>query len=95
MLLFQPSAQVHVPYRCRHSFVFKICRYSSDWKLIIGAVGEETERLKHLVNTLNLAPKVKFVGWLDKERNFYYYSIAKFWYQYHQVMRLLLVCWKL
>jgi glycosyltransferase involved in cell wall biosynthesis len=50
-----------------------------DWKLIIGAVGEETERLKHLVNTLNLASKVKFVGWLDKERNFYYYSIAKFW----------------
>lgn len=47
-----------------------------DWKLIIGAVGEETKRLKALVTTFNLEDKVEFVGWLTKEDNIKNYQKA-------------------
>ncbi len=49
------------------------------WKLVIAGTGSETENLKQLVKTLSVENNVKFVGWLNQEQNFYYYSIAKYW----------------
>ena len=57
----------------------KFAENEPDWKLVIGATGSETENLKALAADLNLGDKIEFVGWLDKEKNFYYYSIAKIW----------------
>lgn len=49
------------------------------WNLVVAATGSETDKLKMLVNQLGITDKVKFVGWLDKTQNNYYYSIAKYW----------------
>ena len=57
----------------------KFVEHAPDWKLVVAATGSETEKLKDLVKELNINDKVKFVGWLDSERNFHYYSIAKVW----------------
>ena len=46
---------------------------------MVAATGSETEKLKELVKKLNINDKVEFVGWLDSEQNFHYYSIAKIW----------------
>ena len=50
-----------------------------DWKLVIAATGDETDDLKKKVVDLQLADKVEFVGWIDKEENEAWYSKAKFW----------------
>ena len=50
-----------------------------EWKLVIGAIGTETEKLKNLVSELNLNEKVEFVGWLEKEDNMKWYAKAKIW----------------
>lgn len=52
-------------------------RVHSDWKLVIGAVGTETERLKELVKSLDMSDKVEFVGWLEKVDNNNWYSRSK------------------
>ena len=57
----------------------KFAEHAPDWKLVLAATGSETEKLKELVEELNINDKVEFVGWLDSERNFHYYSIAKIW----------------
>ena len=57
----------------------KFVEQAPDWKLVVAATGSETEKLKELVKELNINDKVEFVGWLDSERNFHYYSIAKIW----------------
>lgn len=57
----------------------KFSEHAPDWKLVLAATGSETEKLKALVEELNINDKVEFVGWLDSERNFHYYSIAKIW----------------
>lgn len=49
------------------------------WKLIIAAVGEETDDLKKLSLDLNLNARVEFVGWIDKKINAEWYSKAMFW----------------
>ena len=49
-----------------------------DWTLIIAATGKEDEFARQ-VKDLGLEDNVKFVGWLDKEQNAYYYSISKIW----------------
>ncbi len=48
-----------------------------DWKLIIGATGNETENLKNQVENLGLNDKVVFVGWLKPEENKIWYSKSK------------------
>lgn len=48
-----------------------------DWKLIIAGSGEETEKLKSIVQSLHLENKVSFVGWLSKQENMRYYGRAK------------------
>jgi glycosyltransferase involved in cell wall biosynthesis len=50
-----------------------------NWKLVIGAVGEEKQSLIELTQKLNIDAHVKFVGWLEKEQNSYYYNISKYY----------------
>lgn len=50
-----------------------------DWKLVVGAVGTETDKLKALVQTLEIGDKVEFVGWLENEDNMKWYAKAKVW----------------
>lgn len=45
-----------------------------EWKLIVGAIGSETENLKQKVTVLQLNSKVEFVGWLTQEDNNKYYQ---------------------
>lgn len=47
-----------------------------DWQLIIAGDGEEKERLEYIVKNRLLENKVKFVGWLPREKNYEYYSQA-------------------
>lgn len=49
----------------------------NNWKLVIAATGEETEKLKQLVAQLKMEDKVTFVGWLNKEQNAEWYAKAK------------------
>ena len=48
-----------------------------DWKLIIGAVGRETERLKQEVVDRGMEHCVEFVGWLEKKDNHAWYARAQ------------------
>ena len=50
---------------------------NKDWKLVIGAIGDETESLKAKVKKLGLEDNVEFIGWVDAKTNAYYYSISK------------------
>lgn len=45
-----------------------------DWKLVIGAVGSETDTLKEQVLDARLQDKVSFVGWLEKAENHSWYA---------------------
>lgn len=47
-----------------------------EWKLVVGAVGEQTETLKKQVKELKLDNQVSFVGWLEKEQNNSWYAKA-------------------
>ncbi|HRO75009.1 MAG TPA: glycosyltransferase [Crocinitomicaceae bacterium] len=58
-----------------HQFV----QSTPTWKLVIGAIGDETENLKQKVADLQLENDVQFVGWVDKIQNEKWYSKAKFW----------------
>jgi glycosyltransferase involved in cell wall biosynthesis len=63
-----------------HSFYkFSKTPAGEDWRLIVGAVGSETDKLKNLVSEFNLNEKVEFVGWLEKEDNMRWYAKAKVW----------------
>ncbi|MDX2360091.1 MAG: glycosyltransferase [Crocinitomicaceae bacterium] len=46
----------------------------TDWRLVIGAVGVETDNLKALVIEKGLENRVDFVGWLEKEDNHAWYA---------------------
>ncbi len=58
---------------------FMLNKKSNDWKLIIGADGEEILVLKALTKKLKIENSVDFVGWLNKEQNSYYYNVAKYY----------------
>lgn len=58
---------------------FMVNKNSSDWKLVIGADGEEILSLKALTKKLKIENSVDFVGWLNKEQNSYYYNVAKYY----------------
>lgn len=51
----------------------------SNWKLVIGAVGEETENLKMQVAQSSVKEDVEFIGWVDKNTNELWYSKSKIW----------------
>lgn len=55
----------------------KFLNEHSDWKLIIAAVGKNTEELKRLVKELKLENQVEFVGFLNKEQNLNNYLRSK------------------
>lgn len=55
----------------------KFLHENPDWKLIIAAVGKNTEKLKQLVKELKLQEQVEFVGFLDKEQNLNNYLRSK------------------
>ena len=49
----------------------------TDWKLVVGATGPETDELKKLAEHLEMKDKVIFVGWLGKEENHNWYAKSK------------------
>ncbi len=53
-----------------------------DYKLVIAGSGDNTNKLKELVNKLNLTNKVEFVGWLNNEENRKWYAKSKFYVSY-------------
>lgn len=58
---------------------FKSKDNRKEWKLIVGAVGEETERLKSLASELQILSSTEFVGWLEKEDNAHYYAKSTYY----------------
>jgi len=50
---------------------------NNDWKLVIGAIGDDTEKLKQLVSDLNIEDKVEFIGWVDSSINNQMYQKSK------------------
>jgi len=55
---------------------FEFQKTNPDWRLVIGAIGSETENLKKKVEDLNISSKVEFIGWLSQEDNSNYYQLA-------------------
>jgi len=55
----------------------KFIQNHTDWKLVIGGSGDETEMLKQKVSALNLNDKVVFTGWLEKKQNDELYRKAR------------------
>lgn len=49
----------------------------SEWKLVVGGVGDQTEKLKELAVKSGVDESVDFVGWLTAEQNAHWYSRAK------------------
>jgi len=60
-----------------HTFCLK--NAATDWRLVIGATGTETENLKKIVRELNLEDSVEFIGWVDSETNRNWYARSSFW----------------
>ena len=52
---------------------------SENWRLVIGAVGTETDKLKEMVKELGIENQVEFIGWVDAEINRNWYAKSKFW----------------
>lgn len=52
---------------------------SNNFRLVIGAIGEETENLKQLARDLGIDDKVEFVGWLSLDENQKWYARSKFY----------------
>jgi glycosyltransferase involved in cell wall biosynthesis len=73
------SNRLHKPlYRIDQIILYfaDFVKTNSDWTLVIGATGSETENLKRLVKSNDLEEKVKFVGWLNEKENAEWYSIS-------------------
>lgn len=56
---------------------YKFLKIDSSWKLIIAGNGDDSEKLKTLVKTLNITNSVEFTGWVDSKTNFEYYCKSK------------------
>lgn len=52
---------------------------SENWRLVIGAVGTETDKLKEMAKELGIENQVEFIGWVDAEINRNWYAKSKFW----------------
>lgn len=59
-----------------YSFL-EFSKNNPDWKLVIGAIGEETKKLTLLVERLGLEDRVEFIGWVDSTVNNEFYQKAK------------------
>jgi len=59
-----------------HAF-YKFSLLNKEWKLIIGAIGSNTEKLKKIVHEFGLDDKVEFIGWVDTKLNNEIYKKAK------------------
>ncbi|WP_027420393.1 glycosyltransferase family 4 protein [Crocinitomix catalasitica] len=73
------SNRLHKPLYNIDKIINAFHQFSSsnpDWKLVIGAVGPETENLKTQVDQLN-TNKIEFIGWLTQEENIKQYQKAK------------------
>jgi len=55
----------------------RFIKFNPSWKLIVAGIGKDTEKLKILVNSLNLTEKVFFVGWVDAKENYMNYCKSK------------------
>jgi len=55
----------------------KFSKENDDWKLVIGAIGTDTDKLKKIVDDLNLKDKVEFIGWVDSKINNKMYQKAR------------------
>ncbi len=58
---------------------FKSKPNREEWKLIVGAVGEETDQLKALAAELDILSSTEFVGWLQQEDNARNYAKATYY----------------
>jgi len=58
---------------------FKSKANREEWKLIVGAVGEETENLKALALSLGIDSCTTFVGWLQPDDNANNYAKATYY----------------
>lgn len=76
------SNRLHKPlYRIDHIIkAFHVfSQQHPDWKLVVGAVGTETDNLKLLTQELNIADKVTFIGWVDAAVNSKMYAKSRLW----------------
>lgn len=55
----------------------KFYNNNSDWRLVIAGSGDETEKLKRLVQKLGIDNSVEFVGFLNQKENYEYYCKSK------------------
>jgi len=56
---------------------YNFSKNNSKWKLVIGATGNNTNRLEELVKRLNIEDKVDFIGWVDSKTNQNMYQKSK------------------
>jgi glycosyltransferase involved in cell wall biosynthesis len=68
-----------IDYILRAFAKFKSQPHREEWKLIVGAVGEETENLKALALSLCIENSTTFVGWLQPEDNANNYAKATYY----------------
>ena len=68
-----------IDYILRAFAKFKSQPNREEWKLIVGAVGEETENLKALAQSLGIEGSTNFVGWLQPEDNANNYAKATYY----------------
>jgi glycosyltransferase involved in cell wall biosynthesis len=68
-----------IDYILRAFAKFKSQPNREEWKLIVGAVGEETENLKALAHSLGIEGSTTFVGWLQPEDNANNYAKATYY----------------
>ncbi len=55
----------------------KFVTKNKDWRLIIGATGDGTEKLKKLARDLHIEENINFIGWVDSNINNDMYQKAK------------------
>ena len=68
-----------IDYILRAFAKFKSQPHREEWKLIVGAVGEETDQLMALAAELDILSSTEFVGWLQPEDNALNYAKATYY----------------
>jgi glycosyltransferase involved in cell wall biosynthesis len=57
----------------------KFLKQNPEWRLVVAAIGSDTEKLKQLCKNLIIESEVEFLGWVDAKINFENYAKAKIW----------------
>ena len=73
--LHKPLYRIDKIIKAFHAFSKK----HPDWKLVVGAVGPETDSLKLLTKEMNIEDKVTFIGWVDAAVNSKMYAKSRLW----------------